>query len=161
MVISHDAVNYHTVVFWPHYPEIIILMIILGSKALFLWLFTCYQWQVNTNSLKYFINKNLQSRFSRKKCVRWLKYTTDKWVKYLPWLDKIKVRSGFSCTGVLFLNQFAGNANQLTYSKRWLQRWPDDKEEIWFSDALRMSQCENVKTWQKLSYSKSMLWLTT
>ena len=39
------------------HPEIITQVRILGWMVLSLWLFTCYQWRVNTNSLKYIMKK--------------------------------------------------------------------------------------------------------
>ena len=49
--------NTLAVVFWANHPETSTRAEFLGWEVLFLWLFTCYQWRVNTNSLKYVMKK--------------------------------------------------------------------------------------------------------
>ena len=43
---------------------------------------------------------------------------------YIPWFDKVKVRSGLGGQRVFLFNELASNPDQLTNSKRRLQRGP-------------------------------------
>ena len=55
--IPEGDIENEIMVFGANRPETSTRVEFLGWEVLFLWLFTCYQWRVNTNSLKYVMKK--------------------------------------------------------------------------------------------------------